>query len=143
MSLDALASGSAWQGAYADLGALFDRWHSLKCSVESGTAPTAGGIVSVYLVWSYDFTRFAGGVTGSDGSFTAANVSQLGIPYTLPALNSANAEQISNSWLIRPKARYVAPVLLNSWDQAIRNQATNSNNLSRIVLTPIIGSIED
>lgn len=148
LSIDALAAGSAYMGVYADLGALWDEDHILITAIETGTAPTAGGMVDVYLAYSTDGSKWPGGVTGADGAWPADGnedewAKQLGLPYSLVATNDGNVLQISNAFIVRPKARYVTVVVDNNMDQAIRNQTTNSDNLSRVLLMPRKYSIED
>lgn len=152
LSLNALAAGSARMGAKVDLGASGSVWDQDFVAIlaaESGTAPTAGGLVDLYLSWSHDNTNFAGGVSGSDGAWpTDGNedewAKQLGLPYiSLPATNDGNTLQVSNPVIFRPKARYVSPVVDVNWDQAIRNQGTAANNLSRVLLFPLQSLIQD
>lgn len=144
LSLDALAAAAGRMGEEADLGSNWDQEYLLIVAVESGTAPTAGGLVDVYLAWSHDGTNYPGTVTGSDGAYTVANAPQLGLPaYSLPAINSGNAVQQGQAMIVRAKSRYVAPVLINNWSQAIRNETTNSDNDSRVLLIPLIESVEE
>ena len=49
LSLDALANGAARQGASVDLGANFADEYIVELRVETGTAPTAGNTVELYL----------------------------------------------------------------------------------------------
>jgi hypothetical protein len=56
---------------------------------------------------------------------------------SLIATNDGNAEQVQNPVIWRPSGRYVAPVVDNNLGQAFRDQATASNNLSRIILVPL------
>lgn len=149
LSVDALASGSARMGAVADLGPTWNQEYILIAAIESGTAPTAGNAIDAYLAWSADGTIFPAGVTGSDGAWPADGNEdewsrQLGNPaVSVIATNDGNTVQIQNSRIIRPKGRYVAPITDNNWDQAIRDQATASNNLSRIILVPLNSLIQD
>jgi hypothetical protein len=149
LSLNALASGSGRMGASADLGATWDMEHILIGAIESGTAPTAGLSIDIYLAWSHDNTNWPAGVTGSDGAWPAdGNEDEWALQLTPIALsvistNDGNVVQMQNPRIIIPKARYVAPVVDNNWNQAIRNQGTASNNLSRILLVPLISSVED
>lgn len=149
ISLDALASGSGRMGTYADLGPEWLNEYLLIFAVESGTAPTAGLLIDLYLAWSYDGVNFPAGVTGSDGAWPSdgnedERVKQLGLPaYSLPATNDGNTLQISQIIRIRARGRYVAPVVDNNWDTAIRNQTTDSDNLSRIILIPLNSFVQD
>lgn len=149
ISLNALASGSARMGAEVDLGAEFEDEYLLIVLIESGTAPTAGGLVDVYLAWSYDGTNYPAGVTGSDAAWPAdgnedEHAKSLGLPaYSLPATNDANTLQVGQAVRVRAKGRYVAPVVDNNWDQAIRNEGTATDNDSRIVMVPVSSFVQD
>lgn len=142
LTLDALASGSGRMGASADLGSEWDDEYILEARIESGTAPTAGLPIDVYLAWSSDNTNWPGGVTGSDGAWPADGnedewAKQLGAPaVSVISTNDGTTLQVQNAVIVRAKARYVAVVVDNNWDQAIRDEATATNNDSRIVLTP-------
>lgn len=143
LSFDALAAGSARMGASADLGTAWDQLYIAELTIETGTAPTAGGTVEAYLAWSRNGTDWPAGVTGSDGAWPADGnedewAQQLGsLPVvTLKATNDGTTTQRQNLVLFMPRARYVVPVIDNNMDQAIRDQATNSNNTSRLILVP-------
>jgi len=140
LSLDALASTSGRMGASVDLGATFEDEYILEVRVETGTAPTAGTTVEVYLAWSTDGANWPGKVTGSDAAYpttVANNKLQLGPPaIVLNATNDGNTTLSQNGVTIRPAGRYVAPVVVNLLGQAFRDEATASNNDSRVVLTP-------
>jgi hypothetical protein len=149
MSLDALASGSAQMGASADLGANYDQEYYVVVIVESGSAPTAGRSADLYFACSHDNTNWPAGVTGSDGAWPADGnedewAKQLGVPVAaVISTNDATTVQIGNAVTWRPPARYVAPVLDNNWDVAFRDEATATNNDSRIVLVPKRITISD
>jgi len=142
LSFDALASGSARMGAVADLGAQFEDEYAVILIVESGTAPTAGGTVDLYLASTDAQTRYPGGVSGSDGAWPSDGdedqwARQLGAPVTqLIATNDANTIQIQNAVIWRPAGRYVVPVVDNNMDQAVRDETTATDNDSRIILVP-------
>lgn len=149
LTIDALAAGSARMGASADLGANFDEEYILEARIESGTAPTAGLAIDVYLAWSTDNSNWPAGVSGSDGAWPADGnedewSKQLGLPaVSVISTNDGNAIQKQNAVVIRPRARYVTVVVDNNWDQAVRDEATATNNDSRIVLTPKRKAIVD
>ena len=141
MSVDGLANGSAWQGNYADLGADWDVEYEVYLHVETGTAPTAGNTADVYLVCTWDTNYWPAKVTGSDGSYTLgtsdANLKQAGsVVQSLIVTNDANTELRQAPVIWKPKGRYVTPILDNNLGQAIRDEATNSNNNTRIILVP-------
>lgn len=142
LSFDALASGSGRMGASADLGADWEEEHVLVIVIESGTAPTAGGTVDVYLAGSHDNTNWPAGVSGSDGAWPADGnedewAKQLGLPAgQLVATNDLNTVQIQQPIVVIPPARYVTAVVDNNMDQAVRDEVTATNNDSRIYLVP-------
>jgi hypothetical protein len=142
LSFDGLADGAARMGEYADLGAQFDEEYSVMLIIESGTAPTAGTRVDLYLVCTDSTARYPGGVTGSDGAWPADSnedewALQLGAPVvSLIATNDANTVQIQAPVIWRPAARYVVPVVDNNLGQAIRDETTATDNDSRIILVP-------
>lgn len=148
LACDALANGTACQGTYADLGANWDQEYAVYLVGETGTAPTAGLTLDVYLVSNYQTTDFPAKLTGSSGSYTLgtldANLRQAGPPVVcLIATADANTalEQAPVIW--RPRGRYVAPILDNNLGQALRDHATASNNLTRIILVPLRDVIND
>jgi hypothetical protein len=147
LSLDALANGSGRMGEAADLGATFDDEYILEVRVETGTAPTAGNTVEVYLAWSADNTNWPGKVTGSDAAYpstVASNKLQLGLPAAvLVATNDGNTVLKQQPVIVRAKARYVAPVVVNLLGQAVRDETTASDNDSRVILTPRTQTVQD
>ena len=150
LSFDALAAGSARMGASADLGATWDQDYFVMLVIETGTAPTAGtSTVDLYLACSYDNSNWPAGVTGSDAAWPSDGnedewAKQLGLPVVqLVATNDANTVQRQQPVLWRPTGRYVAPVVDNNMDQAVRDEATAANNDSRIYLVPVRSLVQD
>lgn len=148
LSLDALADGSARMGASADLGANWNREYIVILIIETGTAPTAGSTVDLYFACSHDNVNWPGGVTGSDGAWPGDGnedewSKQLEHVVSLVATNDANTVQMQSPVIWRPKGRYVAPVVDNNLGQAIRDEATATNNDSRVVLVPLDEVISD
>lgn len=149
LSFDALASGSARMGASADLGATWDQDYFVQIIIESGTAPTAGMSVDLYLASSYDNSTWPAGVSGSDAAWPADGnedewSKQLGFPVvSCISTNDGTTVQVQNPILWRPKARYVTPVVDNNWDQAIRDEATATDNASRVILVPVRTLVQD
>lgn len=144
ITVDALANGSARMGAYADLGANFAQKYAVYLYVETGTAPAAGNSVDLYLVCSHDGTTWPAKVTGSDASYTLgtadANLMQAGVPVvSLRATADANTLLGHAPSLWTPKGRYVVPILDNNLGQSIRNETTDTDNGTRIILVPLIG----
>lgn len=148
LSLDALANGAARQGASVDLGANFADEYIVELRVETGTAPTAGNTVELYLLSSTDNTNWPAKVTGSDGAYTLgtsdANLRQAGPPVaTLVATNDGNTVLIQNQSIWRPRGRYVVPIVDNNLGQAFRDETTATDNGSRVILTPRRNVIND
>lgn len=142
LSFDALADGVARMGAVADLGATWDEEYMVMLVVETGTAPTAGNRVDLYLPCTHSTSYYPGGVTGSDGAWPGDSnedewAPQLGAPVvSLIATNDGNTTQVQAPVIWRPAARYVVPVVDNNLGQAVRDEATASNNDSRVILVP-------
>jgi hypothetical protein len=141
LSLNNLANGAARMGASVDLGANFEDEYIAILAIETGTAPTAGNTFELYFGWSYDNTNWPAKITGSDAAYTLgtsdANLRQIGTPtVSLIVTADGNTLLIQASAIVRPRGRYVAPLVDNNSGQATRNQTTASNNLSRVYLVP-------
>jgi len=149
LSLDALADGTARMGAVADLGASWDMDYSVMLVVETGTAPTVGTRVDLYLPCTHSTSYYPGGVTGSDAAWPADSnedewALQLGAPAcSLIATADGNVTQVQAPVIWRPSGRYVVPVVDNNLGQAIRDQATAANNTSRVILIPLALQVVD
>lgn len=136
-------------GAEVDLGADWAAGFSVEFRVETGTAPTAGGTVELYFACSSDGTNYPSGVTGSDGAWPSDGNEdewklQLGLPVVVfSATNDGTTVQQQNAVLWYPPCRYVVPVIDNNMSQAIRDEATATNNDSRVILTPLHQGIVD
>jgi hypothetical protein len=141
LSLDALANAAARMGASVDLGATHEDEYEVYLVVETGTAPTAGTTVDLYLVCSHDGTNWPAKVTGSDAAYTLgtsdANLRQAGAAVvSLMATNDTDTVLRQAPAIWRPKGRWVAPIVDNNLGQAIRDEATATNNDSRVILVP-------
>jgi hypothetical protein len=135
-------------GAAADLGANYADEYLVYLKVETGTAPTAGNTVDLYLVSSYDNTLWPAKVTGSDGSYTLgtsdANLKQAGPPVvSLIATNDGTTVLTQAPVIWCPRGRYVVPIVDNNLGQAIRDEATATNNDSRVILVPRRNIVND
>jgi hypothetical protein len=102
----------------------------------------------LYLVNSRDGSEWPAKVTGSDGAYTLgtadANLRQAGPAVTsLVATADADTVLIQAPVVWRPIGRYVAPIVDNNLGQAIRDEATATNNGSRVVLVPLIDKVVD
>lgn len=141
LTFNNLANATAQQGASVDLGAYWDDEFLVYLIGETGTAPTAGLTLDLYLVCSRDGSKWPAKVTGSNGSYTLgtsdANLRQAGPPVVcLIATNDANAEQQQDPVIWRPRGRYVAPIVDNNLGVGLRNLGTPSDNKSRVILVP-------
>lgn len=148
LSFDALAAGSARMGAVKDLGAQFDEEYMVFLIIKTGTAPTAGGTVDLYLVCTDDTARYPAKVTGSDGAYTLgtsdANLKQAGVPVvSLIATADATTVLRQAPVIFRPTGRYVVPIVDNNMDQAIRDETTATDNDSRIIMVPMRLLVQD
>jgi hypothetical protein len=148
LSLDALASTKARMGAAVDLGATWQQLYIVELRVETGTAPTAGTTVDLYLACSTDNSNWPGGVTGSDAAFNDAEESEWakqlgGIASQLIATADGNTVQKQQGRLWTPKGRYVTPVVHNLLGQAFRDEVTATDNDSRVILTPLNSTVVD
>ena len=140
-SLNNLANAAAQQGASVDLGANWEDEFIAVLAIETGTAPTAGNTYELYFGWSHDNTNWPAKMTGSNGSYTLgtsdANLRQIGTPaVSLVVTNDGNTLLVQAGNIVRPRGRYVAPLVDNNSGQGTRNQTTASNNLSRVYLIP-------
>jgi hypothetical protein len=140
-SLDALADGAGRMGPFVDLGVSWADEHVLELRIETGTAPSAGKTTELYLAFSVDSSNWPGKVTGSDAAYPATvadNKKLLGVPACVLCATADGTTILRQApVLIRPRGRYVAPVLINVLGVAFRDEATNSNNDSRVILTPL------
>jgi hypothetical protein len=149
LSLNALADATARMGAVADLGASWDMEYAVMLVVETGTAPAAGARVDLYLPCTHSTSYYPGGVTGSDGAWPSDNnedewALQLGAPAcSLIATADGNVTQVQAAVIWRPSGRYVVPVVDNNLGQAFRDQATATDNTSRVILIPLVCTVAD
>lgn len=149
LAVDALADGVARMGDVADLGASWDMDYMLMVVVETGTAPTAGNRVDVYLLCTHSTSYYPAGVSGTDGAWPADSnedewALQAGAPAcSLIATADGNTTQVQAPVIWRPIGRYVVPIMDNNLGQALRDQATASNNTSRVILVPLMTTVTD
>ena len=148
LTWEALANAAARMGASADLGANFEDEYLVFLVVETGTAPTAGLTLDLYLVCSHDNTNWPAKVTGSDAAYTLgtsdANLRQAGAPVVaLIATNDANTVLRQAPVIWRPRGRYVVPIVDNNLGQAVRDETTATDNDSRVILVPRSAVIND
>lgn len=132
LTLTSLASDSARMGDYADLGATWDEEYLCRLVLEFASAPTAGDSCEAYLAYSYDASVWPAGVSGSDGAWPADGnedewARQLGPPsaWLLTTNDSSGTVQVGPWHVIRPKSRYVAPVVDNNSGVALHSTVAN------------------
>lgn len=139
LSFNGLANGAAIMGAAVDLGADFEDEFIAWQVIETGTTPTAGNTVDLFFVCSYDNATWPAKVTGSAGAYTRgtadANLKQAGTPVSsLIATADGNTVLVQAPVMWRPRGRYVVPIVSNNLGQALRSEATATNNDSRVIL---------
>ena len=146
LSLNNLADGTARQGASVDLGSDWDRDYAVYLIIETGTAPTAGNTVDLYLIGSRDGSEWPAKVTGSDAAYTLgtsdANLRQAG-PAVASLVATADANTVLRQAPViwRPISRYVAPIVDINLGQATRNETTATDNASRVILIPLVDKV--
>lgn len=152
LDIDALAAGSGRQGDYADLGTIPPPYVAVQIIADVGsTAPTAGTTLDVFLGWSGSTSFFPGGLTGTAGAWPSDGnesewANQVGSPAaTLRATNDASVIQVGDIHIVRVKGRYVAPALVNNFGNsaALKNETTNSDNDTRVIMTPLYPTFVD
>jgi hypothetical protein len=147
LAVDALAAGAGRMSDSADLDNGSGQLPVLlmvQVAVETGTAPTAGTVVPVYLAFANSTSHFPAAITGTDGAFTVANRNQLGVPASiLVAYATGTVTQKQQPSMVLVKGRYLAVVLINDMNQAVRDEATASNNETGVVVTPYFETLTD
>lgn len=148
MSFDNHLDNTAIQSASVDLGANFAEAYAVYARVETGTAPTAGNTYDFYLVNSHDNSTWPAKVTGSASSYTLgtsdANLKQAGPPVvSLIATNDGTTTLGQAPVIWRPRGRYVVAIGDNNLGQGLRDEATATNNDSRLILVPLRTVVND
>lgn len=144
ITLDALASGSGRMSVEVDLNDANGDLPELLLvlpAVETGTAPTAGGTMDYYLAFGFDGTNYPAGVTGADAAWPSDGNEdewrvQLGDCYPVVVTNDGNTIQLGQPYWTQPLGRYMACVGDNNMSQATRNETTDSDNGSGVVVIP-------
>jgi hypothetical protein len=148
LTLNNIGATKARMGQVVDLGVDWYREYDVTFIIETGTTPTAGRTVELYLASSYDGTTWPAGITGSDADYKNNEelewLVQLKNPASvLVATNDGNVTQTQHPELWMPNGRYVVPVIRNDLGFATRNQATPANNTGRVILIPRILQVID
>ena len=132
LTFTSLANGSARMGAKADLGATWDEEYLCRLVLEFSSAPTAGVSCEAYLAYSNDNSVWPAGVSGSDGAWPADGnedewAKQLGPPvaWLLATNDGSSTVQVGPWHVVRPKSRYVAPVVDNNSGVAFHSTVAN------------------
>ena len=128
-ALDSLASGSWWQSAAVDntnagtpSASISDNALEIQLHVTvvfGAVSPAAGAVIEVYAYGSTDGTNYDDAITGSQGTFTADNPTQLKLIGVVPTPSGSRSykggpfgvSKASDGWLPR------------KWGVAIRNNA--------------------
>ena len=131
-TLTSLANGSARMFTKGDLGATWDEDYLCRLVLEFATAPTAGVSCEAYLAFSNDNSVWPAGVSGADAAWPADGnedewAKQLGPPAAwLIATNDASGTVQVGPWhTVRPKSRYVTPVVDNNSGVAFHSTVAN------------------
>jgi hypothetical protein len=141
LSFDGQANATAQMSASADLGANYADEYLVYFRIETGTAPTAGNTMDLYLVSSYDNTSWPAKVTGTAGAYTLgtsdANLKQAGPPASVLVATADGTTVLEQQPVIwRPRGRYVVAIADNNLGQAVRDEVTATDNGSRVILVP-------
>lgn len=138
------ASGNAWQGVKADLGAVRAAIFAVAIAVNFDVAPTSGDIVSLWWAPSASATAGTGnpgGVSGTDAAYTgtagdalADSILQLDLIGNLICTSDADAITQIQTFMFSPEHRYGSIVVYNEADQAFEGDAIEMS----VALTPII-----
>lgn len=119
-----LATASMFQGASGDLGASRTALYTAVLQTKFVSAPTTGTVVRLALAWSIDGITFSAGLSGTAGAVTnLGKINQLDELRFLSADGSTGVQLIAMN--IRPKARYVLPVLYNVSGIALSSTAAD------------------
>ena len=129
ITLAALASAAARQGAKVDLGDPRAEWYEVTLRLEWDVAPTDGTSASLYFAPSPHGTAATanpGGASGADAGYTATagstiaeGLAQCDLVCVLPCTNDADTIIQQITVLYKPPARYLSPIVLNSGGQAL------------------------
>lgn len=142
LTFSGLAAAAAREGVKADLGASWDDDYAVQLIWETGTAPTAGGVVELWLACSRDNSTWPADVTGADAAWAVTEKANLRILVgAIVVPNTANKTVALNLGIWRPPTRYVTPVVVNNTSQACRVTDPASNNTSRVILVPRVETI--
>ena len=148
-----LPSGDYQQGAKADFGATRARLWEATGAFEPVSAPTAGGVIALYIGWSASATAGQdnpGFLTGADANYNgygAAAVDATECISQLEFIGSFNvsadaAIQVGNFWTPRgvfiPRHRYGSIVVRNNTSVAFAGDAIEMS----VRLSPIIDEIQ-
>lgn len=100
-------------------------------SVQTGTTPTVGQTLDIWA-YGYDGTRYSGGASGSDASYTdAGNLDEMTYVATITVTATSNVDYV---WGPVALARRFGGVLPQKWGIVIKNNtgvtsnATGTNN---------------
>jgi hypothetical protein len=145
IDLTSLASGSARQGAKADLGATRARRYAVFAAIEFITAPSSGDIVDIWWASSPSSTAGnanPGGTNGTDAAYTGTAGDSLDdsikqcrfIGSLVCTADATTVVQYQYIGVLEVIDRYGMPIVDNNADQAFEDDAVEMC----IALIPII-----
>ncbi len=129
LSVASLAVGAGRCGIKADLNDMgsdgcFPGRIAVTAEFNLDVAPTAGGVIEVYWSPSRDNTKFAGGATGTDAAYKAAEEDEWKqqLLHIGSLVVTADADGVVQTQTFdppfEPPTRYGCPVIINKTDQA-------------------------
>ena len=142
LRLSGLADGAARRGGQVDLGERFAELYLMTVEIPMASAPTAGETIEVYLARSPDGETWPAGAYGHEGPYKTGEVSewkkQFGVPDAVLPVTADDSDTMQTwSCVVRPMARYIAPVVANGAGVAVASLATG-----KITLTPLIKELQ-
>ena len=100
-----------------DLGDPCDMEYVFALFIDANVAPTEDNVAEMYLAFSPDNSNWPGGVSGSDAVFAGKKEQLVKLRPFLTQNTTDNQMMILGR--VRPSARYVVPVVINTLGQAL------------------------
>lgn len=146
ITLAALASAAARQGAKADLGATRAARYAVIVGMELDVAPAAGKTIEVYWSSSYSGTAGTGndgGASGADAAYQAGSEAEWKKQLTFIGalvLTADAATVVQRGWIytFTPPTRYGMPVVVNLAGQALEGDDVEMY----VALVPITDEVQ-
>lgn len=130
IDLTSLAAGAYRQCTKLDFGATRAKWWEATAAIEWSSAPTAGGVIRLFIGWSHSATAGTGNpgnLSGADGAYVGYGaaatdadecITQLDFVGSFAVSNDADI-QIGHLGLLLPVHRYGTIVIQNDSDAAL------------------------